>query len=335
MGLQTTSTSGQDVVNSLIHAIADDAEEDISTQLRYTDWGMSNYELDISDEQLQGLSGPGVGVLTVEGQAYGSNEKYRDYPKGFTLRKYTSTLEITEEVDHWLAKRLASNPTKAMNDLKSLISNGLNSVIYNVNYDAAQMFFLSTGTTFFSGGDGVALGSGSHPIRKTGATQSNLFSDTHRAFSGDNLIEAIRRMNRFKGMNDVQMRRSRRYRVICTIENEEDVWKTLNSLFGPNNPNLGKNAASAEAYRARGIEIDHVACEYIPSSDAYKNFWAVVDLDRAAERFVMGVGWLPRLNREEDDTRKGTRFQTCSTLVGPNARGWQFILPSLGTGAAV
>lgn len=338
MALQLTTTGGGvDVVSSLRHAISDLANEDLSASGKeYLDWGFTELELDLPDEQLQGVAGAGIGILTVEGQKYGSNERWRDYPSSYTLRKYTSELKQTEELDHWFAKRLAVNAKKAMTELRSLITNELNAIWYNVNYDAAQLLFQGTGTSFFTGGDGLSLWNGAHTIRKSGGTQSNLFSDVHRPFNGDNLIEAINRMNRFRNANDVQARKGKRYRVLCSIEDESNVKKTLYSMFGPNNPNLGANAAGADfMQKYRGMTVDSATISYMPTTAPFTTSWGVIDLDRAAERLIMGIGWLPRATRDEEKENGVTEVSLASGFVGPNALGFQFGLWSTGSGLAV
>lgn len=325
----TTDSTGQDVVNSLIHAIWNQATEESSAEVNYPLWGFNDYELDIEDEQLQGLSGPGVGILTSEGQQYGSNERTRDYPSSFTLRKYTSELSVTEELQHWLSK---ASPRRKVQQIRTMVENALQAVQYNLDFDVAQMFFLGFGTTFFTGGDTLALFSGSHTIRSTGGTQSNLFADTHRVFTADNLVTAINRMNRFRGMNNVQLRPVKRARVLCSVENGPEVQRVLESEYGPNTANLGKSSASAALFKGRGVMIDYAVIDKM--SATYENYWFVVDLDRAATRAHLGVGWKPRLSGDTD-VRKGTEFTEASTLVGPSALGWQWVLGSTGTGLAV
>lgn len=327
MATMTTRLAGADVVNSLVHAIFNEGVLEISNELNYNRWGFKDYVMDISDERLAGISGPGIGVVTTEAVQYGSNDNYRDYDVGFTLRKYTSELEVTEELDHWLMK---SSPLRRVQQIQSFTQDHLNALKYNIDYDCAQMFFLSTGTTFFTSGDGLSLANAAHTIRKTGGTQSNRLTvdgtaaTAELAFSESNLVTAINRMNRFRGMNDVQMRPVQKALVLCSVEASPTVQRVLYSAYGPNTANLGRSSASKEAFSGRGVDIDYAIVDKMPS--AYANAWGVVALDRCLPLGgpQLGVGWMPRMN-EQWEYSKGTRKNEASTLMGPTALGWQWL----------
>ena len=139
-------------------------------------------------------------------------------------------------------------------------------------------------------------------------------------------------MNRLVGQNNIQMRKCKRIRVCCATELLPTVQKTIDSLYGPDNANLGLSAASAAAFKKRKVTVDYMDMAHIPV--AYKDYWFLVDLDRAKNRLFMCWAWKPRL---ANDTvySNGTYENDASTLFGPVALGHQFTFSSKGTGSAI
>lgn len=324
----TTTNSFADVVNASVRSVFDYSAQDILSKVEGQEL-FNEYSPDVPAEQLSAMAGAGYGILTVEGQQYGSNQLWRDYPVTLRLKKYSSELAYTEEDVHWIQK---ASESKRQFMVNSIASNGLRPLIGNINVDVAKMFYLGFGTTFFTGGDALALFSGSHLIRNGGGTQSNMFSDTHRAFSASNLTEAINIMNRFKGMNNVQLAKVRRFRVVCSVELEPTVQQALLSLYGPVSANLGLQTSSEFMFRGRGVEAGYTVLPEIPN--AYKNYWFVVDLDRAQDRFKLAAAWMPRM-AQETRIENGTYHIDASTFFGPVAVGWQWVFGSKGDGSAV
>ena len=328
MSLMMSRGTLTQVIDADVRALYDWASQDQSSQL----WGTelySEYSPDVPDEQLSAMTGPGKGTLTVEGQQYAANQIYKDYPVTVTLRKFTSELAYTEEDLHWIQKQTSS---KRLSNFKSLIVNHVQALYANHNDELAKHFYLGFGTTNFTGGDGVALFSGSHPIRATGSTQSNMFSTTHLPLTSDNLDTAISIMNRFQNVNGIEMRPVRRLRVVVSKENESTANQILNSLYGPLNANLGLNKASTEALRARGMDISVVCLPDIPY--AYRNYWFLIDLDRSAERLQKASAWNPRM-AQDTRTQNGTFYNDASTLFGIFSLGWQHVFGSKGDSSAV
>lgn len=327
----TTRGSFSQVVDAAVRALYETAKFDLSSTVYGLTLGFTQYEPDVPSEQISSISGPGYGILTLEGQQYGSNELYKGYPVTLSLKKFTSELIWTEEDLHWLKKAPSSKRAITFN---SIPKNAVNALNGNLNLEACKVFYLGFGTTNLTGGDGLALFSGSHTIRKDGSTQSNMFpsGDTHRAFSAANLVDAVNIMNRFKGMNGVQMLPCKRIRVLCSVEVQPTVEQALNSLYGPINANLGLQTASKEAFRARGVDISSVVLYDMPY--AYRNYWFVVDLDRASEMAWLAVGWMPRMN-EDSEYEKGVYKNEASTLFGYLFSGWQWVFGSIGSGAAI
>jgi len=329
--IMTTRGSFSQVVDAAVRALYDQSKFDLSSTTYYQRLGFTQYEPDVPSDQLSTISGPGYGTLTLEGQQYGSNELYKGYPVTLQMRKFTSELAWTEEDLHWLKKAPSSKRAISFNSVVKAAVNALNG---NLNQEACKVFYLGFGTTNLTGGDALALFSGSHTIRKTGGTQSNMYAsgDTHRAFSASNLVDAVNIMNRFVGHNNVQMLPCKRIRVACSIELQPTVEQALNSLYGPLNANLGLQTASKEAFRSRGVDIESVVLYDMPY--AYRNYWFVMDLDRAAEMAWLATGWMPRMN-DVTVYENGTYKNEASTFFGYVFSGWQWVFGSKGDGSAI
>ncbi len=325
--LQTTTNVFQDVVNASVRALFDTTKETILSETDGREL-LTEYSPDVPAEQLSAISSPARGTLTLEGQKYAANQLWRDYPVTLQLRKYTSQLVWDEEDIHWLSK---ANAQKRENRFTEIASNGLLPLQGNINLDIAKMFYLGAGTTFFTGGDGVALYSASHPIRKTGGTQSNILTGSY-TLTAASLDAAITQMNRFQAPSGLQMRKIRRLRLVVPTELETTAQQILTSVYGPNNGNLGLQKSSSQQLRARGIEIDYVVLPEIPT--AYAAYWFLVDLDRAKDRFKLAMAWAPRMASKTNE-ENGTYSVNASTLFGPTALGWQWTLYSPGTGGAL
>lgn len=327
----TTRGSFSQVVDAAVRALYDQAKFDLSTTVYGPALGFTQYEPDVPSEQISSISGPGYGILTIEGQQYGSNELYKGYPVTLRMQKFTSELKWTEEDLHWLQKAPSSKRAITFN---SIPKNAVNALNGNLNLEACKVFYLGFGTTNLTGGDGLALFASNHTIRKDGSTQANTFAvgDTHRAFSAANLVDAVNIMNRYKGMNAVQMLPCKRVRVLCSVELQPTVEQAINSLYGPINANLGLQTASKEAFRARGVDIASSVLYDMPY--AYRNYWFVIDLDRAAEMSWLAVGWMPRMN-DVTEYQKGVYKNEASSFFGYVFSGWQFAFGSKGDATTV
>lgn len=147
--LMTTTGTGQDIVNAGIRALFNLAKEEQSSELYYQSLGFVDYEPDVPEEQLNSISGPGKGVLTIEGEKYGSNDKTRGYPVTARLRKYTSELSWTDEDIHWLNK---SKSSKRAIDLVNMGSEAVQALNQNINEDVCKAYYLGFGSTFLTVG---------------------------------------------------------------------------------------------------------------------------------------------------------------------------------------
>lgn len=328
--LLTTTNQGADLVNRLVGALFEASLSTLGQTLEYPQWGFQDYTPDSPDQTIQSWWGAGKAVLTVEGETYFSNTKYRDYPASMTFQKFTSRLSWTEENMHWLEKKGEATQVK---EVTSLVTGHIAALNYRVDEAAAKHLYLGHGTTFFTGGDGLSLFNAAHTIR-AGGTDRNIFpsGDTHRPFDGTALVDALIRMNRMVGQNGVQLLPVRNAKVLCSIEDLPTVQKHIESKFGPNNPNLGESASSAEALRRRGINISYQAIPFIP--DAYKKYWFIVDLDRAKDRMFMAWMWKPRM-ASDTTVSNGTHENDCSTALAPTSLGFQHVFSSKGDNSAI
>lgn len=319
MPKMTTGNTFQDVVDSEVHSIVDLASEQAGQEIEAREL-FTMYQVDKEDEKIQGLSGASYGTLTLQGQMYAANQLYRDYPADITIRKYTTELGYTEEDVYFIGRMMKSgNDTGVQLRLNSIADQAIPPLTGNINADIAKIFYLGFNTTFFTGGDAVALFSTAHPIRKTGSTQSNRGTST---FSAGTLRTTIDAMNNFQGQNGRRLNKVKNFRVVCHSDIEADVRQALDSMYGPGNANLGLQTGSSAAFAARGVKTGVITLTEIPA--AYHNYWFVVDLDRAARRFFLAYAWMPRA-KSDTEVRNGTNVIDSSTLFGPSVLGWQWV----------
>lgn len=331
MSLMTSTGFGQDIISAAVRALHNRALQEQSSELYYQQLGLTQYSPDVPSEQLSGVAGPGRGILTIEGQQFGSNQKTNEFPVTLTLRKYTSELSWTDEDVHWLQK--ANESSKRAIDFRSMPSQAVQALNQNINEDACKVFYLGFGSTFLTVGNSEAL-FGSHTIRATSDTQKNTFptASGHLALSAAAVTQAISIINRFQAQNGIQMLRSKKLKLIVAVENEPVAHQIKMSAYGPLNANLGIQTASNEALAARGISLDITVARDIPSS-TYSTYWFLVDMDRAATRAFLAVAWMPKM-ADKDDIRKGIHYNDSSTLFGPVVQGWQWAFGSKGDASA-
>ena len=158
----TSRSTFSQVVDAAVRALYDQAKLDLSNNVYGPSLGFTEYEPDVPSEQISSISGPGYGVLTLEGQLYGSNELTKGYPVTLVMKKFTSELKWTEEDLHWLKKAPSSKRAITFNSIPKYAVNALNG---NLNLEACKVFYLGFGTTNLTGGDAVALFSSAHTIR--------------------------------------------------------------------------------------------------------------------------------------------------------------------------
>ncbi|MFA5695983.1 MAG: hypothetical protein WC917_00760 [Bacilli bacterium] len=325
-----------EAVDASVRALFSEVSMQLSNELYYKEHGFSEYEPEIPEDKLSSVSGFGKGTLTVAGKQYGSNQRYKGYATSLVLRKYTSLIDYSEEDIHWLTKA----PTaKRVMEFRSSVEGAVNALNANVNEDCAKTDYLGFGTTFLAPGDSVPIYDQAHPIRKSGTTaHPNTFytgfgaSTTNLAFDKNALVEAIQRMDRFLLNDATQMRKTRKLRILCSTEKAETVAQTLYSMYGPTNAELGRQIGSKDFQSILGRTIDYAVIPDIPY--AYRNYWFVIDMERARKMRWLAWGWKPRLN-EEREYQKGLSYNAGSVLFGPLISDWRYGFASKGDASVV
>lgn len=325
-----------EAVDASVRALFSEVNDQLSNELYYPEHGFNEYFPEIPDDKLSTVSGFGKGTLTVAGQQYGSNQRYKGFASTINLRKYTSEIEYSEEDLHWL--QLAPQ-AKRIIEFRNNIEGAVNALNANVNDDAAKLDYLAHGTTFFTGGDSVPLADNAHSIRKPGITShANTFlstfgdSSTHLVFSAEALIEALQRMDRFPLNDGTQIRKGRNFRILHATELSETVQRVLTSMYGPENALLGKSQGSKDAQGMLGRRIDNAVIPDQPTG--FKTYWAIVELNRARKMRWIAWGWKPRLN-DQSERRKGLFFNEGSVLFAPHASDWRHEFFSKGDATTV
>lgn len=138
-------------------------------------------------------------------------------------------------------------------------------------------------------------------------------------------------MNRFKGHNGNQLLKARALKVIVSHENTAEANKIIYSDYGPNSNNLGLQPASQSALAKRGMSIEVTTAPDIPY--AYRNYWFLVETNRASKRAFIAWAWKPRMN-EDTEYHNGTMHMFGSTFFGPVVLGWQWAFGSKGDSSA-
>ncbi len=331
MPLMTSTGTGQDIINAAVRAEYNRALEEQASELYYMDLGLTDYEPDVPAEIISGITGPGKGQITVEGEQFFSNTKQREYPVTLNLRYYTSELSWTDQDIHWLNKASASS--KRVIDFKNMPSQAVQALNQNINEDACKTFYLGFGTTFLTCGNSEALYA-SHTLR-VGGTQTNIISlgaTVNPPLTNLAVSAAVHtQMDRFKAQNGNQELRCRKLALIVAPENRPIAMQIKMSDYGPNNNSLGLQVAGPTVLSKIGVELDVVVGMDIPSG--FSTYWFLVEKNRARLRAFMAWGWKPKLN-EHPDFRKGTWYNDASALFAPIVQGWQWTAGSKGTSVA-
>lgn len=299
-----------DLADPRIRKIWDQKDTQLSKYMDYQDLGFADMNAEIRDTQFEQFTGLGFAQRTEEKEAY----NYEDIEAGakvtITPVKFTKKIDITEEMLRW-------NLWPKINNLVSGVANALHA---RVNLDAAKIFYLGFGTTFFTGGDGVALFSDSHPMND-GTTQDNDLDTVPLSY--DNLKLALQRLDRFKDDKGIQLLPSRRVRIIVARENKERAQEVLESMGNPDSANRVQNVFEGQGF------IDFRVANWIPAT-TYSKYWFVVDLDRASEMLHMVWGWKPRFD-DDKVINNGTKVYTGSVNFKPGFDAWQWVIGSAAT----
>lgn len=299
-----------DLADPRIRKTWDQKNTQLSKRLEYKDLGFTDYEAEIQAPQFENFTGLGIATQTGEEQAYAREDIIAGDKVTIQPVKFTKAISISEEM-------LRFNLWPKINNLTEATANSLN---HRINLDSAKIFYLGSGTTFFTGGDGSALFA-SHTT-KDGSSTSNT---TTNSLSYDNLKTAIQAMDRFVDDKGVQLLPCQKLRLIVPREKKERAEEVLRSIGNPDNANRVSNVFNNGA----GY-IDLRVANWIPNSSTYTSNWWVVDMERAASMAYVVWGWRPKFD-SDNVVNNGTKIYTASTMFKPGFQAWQWAYGSTAT----
>ena len=327
----------QDAASRAVGALFDAAVAEQTQKLVYPHLGMTDFEPDSQDFQINAVTGPGYATLTLEGQPYQSNTIEREPPVTVTLRKQTSELAVTEEAAHWLDKARAGG--KMVSELSSKVEHAVNALHGSIDREASQVHHLGFGTTGPVNSSGTIGNSealfANHTLSKSGAANvRNTFAsgDTHRPLASSALTDAIDIMNRFRGHNDIELLPVKDLLLVVSKNNAAAADQLLNSEYGPLTDVLGQNPGGQKSLGRRGITINYVVDPYIPS--ARSTYWFLIDKERAKRRWRMAWGWKPKMVNEPDPTTGQSKLLG-SVYFRTSCHGFVHAFGSQGDSAAI
>ena len=299
------------VADPRIRGIWNEANTQLSSRLSYAKLGFKDIDAEIQNPQYQNFSGHGLAAPTGEGQPYNTQSRVQGYNVTISPSKFTDSALVTEEM-------LRFNLWPEINNEVQAVAHSLNG---RIDTDAAKIFYLGFGTTYFTGGDGVALFSASHPM-KDGSTQSNTLGNT--TLSYDNLKTACQELDRMYDDKGVQMLPCRKLRLVVAREKKERAEEVLRSIGNPDNANRVSNVFNnGEGY------IDMVVADWIPAT-TYNNYWYVMDMERAAMQLKMVWAWRPKFDDDKVITN-GSVVYTGSVNYQPGFSSFQWIVGANST----
>jgi hypothetical protein len=313
-----------DLVNPAVVAIFNEANQQLSNELKYKQMGFVDYVPTFDEPTFNKISSVGEAVLTLEQQPYSQDDVIQGFPVSVKLRKFTKQIPISEEAIHWIQKG-NKEKVQEFRDVVQAASNSLNQI---VDIQAAKIIYLGHTTTFQTGGDGVSLFSFAHPSTDPSvANQRNIFTvaETHLALTRSSLTLARQRMDRFYDLRGVQLMKAKDLCVYIATENEENIKEILYSNQGPTTPNLGINPMN-QSYSG----IKYIVVDYQPA--AFSTYWALVSKDRMKRAVYMLWGWKARIN-SESDYRNGTLIKAGSVYFRPVFTDWTWAFGSKGDGS--
>ena len=299
-----------DLADPRIKKIWDEKDTQLSKRLEYDAIGLTDYTAEILNTQMENFTGLGIAQITGESEPYNREDINPAYKVTMTPVKFTKAISITEEM-------LRFNLWPKINNLVGGVSNALNA---RINTDAAKVLYLGFGTTFLTGGDGVALFSASHPMGD-GSTQSNTLGAIPLTY--DNLKTGCQVMDRFYDDKGIQMLPCTRVRLVVARENKERAEEVLRSIGNPDNANRINNVfANGQGY------IDYKVANWIPSG--FSKYWFLIDMERAAQMAFMVWGWRAKFD-DDKIVNNGTKVYTGSVMFTPGFSSFQWAVgaPSL------
>ncbi len=298
-----------DLADPRIRKVWDEKNTQLSSRLDYGELGLSDYNAEILDSQFENFTGLGYAQQTGELEPYSREDISAGNKVTITPVKFTKAISISEEM-------LRFNLWPKINNLVSATANALNA---RINLDAAKIFYLGFGTTFFTGGDGSALFA-THTLGD-GTTQSNTLGTVSLTY--DNLKTACQTLDRFRDDKGIQLIPCQRLRLIVARENKERAEEVLRSIGNPDSANRVNNVFN----NGNGY-IDLRVANWIPTG--YSKYWFVIDMERAREMAYMVWGWRPRFD-SDNIVNNGSKIYTASTMFKPGFQSWQWAVGSAAT----
>ena len=299
-----------DLADPRIRGIWDEKQTQLSTRLEYAKLGLSDVTAEILDSKFENFTGLGIANATGEKEAYNREDLNQAYSVTITPVKFTKAIDITEEM-------LRFNLWPKINNLVSAVANSLNA---RINLDAAKIFYLGFGSTFFTGGDGQPLFYASHPMGD-GSVQSNTLGTA--SLSYDNLKLAVQMLDRMYDDKGIQLIPCTKLRLIVARENKERAEEVMRSIGNPDSANRINNVfANGEG------SIDLVVANWIPTG--YSKYWFVIDLERESYMTKMMWGWRPKFD-DDKVVNNGTKVYTGSVMFKPGFTSFQWAVGSAAT----
>lgn len=290
-----------DLADPRIRKVWDEKDTQLSKRLEYAELGLTDYTAEILDSQFENFTGLGIANQTGELEPYNREDILPGSKVTITPVKFTKAINISEEM-------LRFNLWPKINNLVGGVANALNA---RINTDAAKIFYLGFGTTFFTGGDGSALFA-SHTI--AGTTQAN---NGTLPLSYDNLKTVCQAMDRFIDDKGIQLLPCQKLRLIVARENKERAEEVLRSIGNPDSANRISNVFN----NGQGY-IDLKVANWIPQT-TYSKYWFVIDMERAAQMAYMVWGWRPKFD-SDNIVNNGSKIYTGSVMFKPGFQAWQW-----------
>lgn len=311
------------IVDPAITEILDESSQQLSSELAYSQFGYEDYMPKIKSPTFSSTSGLALAQYTVEGKPYSQEDRIEGYDVSVSVKKYTKAVSWTEELVHWIQNEDKERVMEFKEDVESVN----NSLYARIDTEASKMFYLAHGTTFQTGGDGVALASYNHPSKEPGvSTQRNIFTttDSHLPPTYSSIVKAKQKLQRYYDLKGVELKRPLKYELWHSLEMEDQVNRALNADRLPgtelNDPNTLKG------------KVVPKVITYQPSG--YSTYWALVASERVSKSCKMLWGWKPRFN-QESNYMNGTFFREGSVYFAPMFRSWQFGFFSKGDGSVI
>lgn len=325
--LNSTGTLSYVVDPAVVKAF-DQSVDQLFTKVQYKKFPFKEYQIETESDAMTSATGYGLGGLTIEGQVYQSDVKYNGYKKTFVTRKYTRRIQWTEELDYFIQQR----SKKGVYEIDTITKGNAQALTGNLDVDFAKTLYLSQGTTFFTGADGVSLVNANHPSTKPGlAVQTNIATAgavSNPILNAESLKQAMIQLDRFK--DDVgQLMLPGEEIILCASRQLLDTAFRLKlSEYGPDTANLGYSAIGQTISQAVGRTITILPLHHMP--DAYANYWFVMNKERMADMNLLAYAWYPRMQEIMVPYIDGTKNILASTRFGWNPINWRWLVGSTG-----